>query len=290
MLDHKARRIALRLSGFGMAFGLFASVNPASAAPARAVTVATDIVEYTCKTEGVTETQNVKVRVELTMPTGAKVGEPLTIGWRGTYVGTGVTAPAEGLDVATNLYAYASISEFQALTSGTGVSSVSTVAPGQVIPLPTTKVDITTTPSYADTGIVRAGGINFGPGPTEPVVNCDVLNKEDLTTYTLVVTEEGGSASPSPTPTPTPTPTPSATPTPTDTAPEADDGVQVGGGANGKVTRTPQGGAGTGGGGEAGPDGRVLVTTGLLLILLAGAGGLTLRRTGARRHRAGSAG
>ncbi|MET8141730.1 hypothetical protein ABZU32_15605 [Sphaerisporangium sp. NPDC005288] len=41
---------------------------------------------------------------------------------------------------------------------------------------------------------------------------------------------------------------------------------------SGKVTRIPAGAADTGGGGLAGPDGRVLVGVGLLVVLAAGAG------------------
>ncbi|MEV6984402.1 hypothetical protein AB0M95_24540 [Sphaerisporangium sp. NPDC051017] len=295
--DRTARRIAHRISAFGLAaaLGVLTGVSPASAAPARTVTVATNVVEYTCKTDGVDEPQSVKVQVVLTMPTGAVPGRQLTIGWQGTYVGTGVKAPAGGLQIGTALYAHVGISGFDGLTSATGVGDLSPVGPGQEIPLPTSTVEVKTTASHADTGTVRPGGLNFGPAENDPTINCDVANKSALTTYTLKVGEAGGSGSPSPSPTPsaTPTTTPSATPTstPSDTPAEADDGDQAGGaGTNGKVTKTPRGGAGTGGGGDAGPDGRVFVTVGLLLILLAVAGGLARRGTGPRHHRGGSMG
>lgn len=52
-----------------------------------------------------------------------------------------------------------------------------------------------------------------------------------------------------------------------------------------QVTHTPGGGAATGGGGEMGPDGRVLVLSGTALILAAATGGLMLRaRRRAVRH------
>nr|PZN47551.1 MAG: hypothetical protein DIU60_02650 [Actinomycetota bacterium] len=45
-----------------------------------------------------------------------------------------------------------------------------------------------------------------------------------------------------------------------------------------RVARTPAGGVATGGGGEAGPDGRMLVLAGSITLLGAAAGGLVLRR------------
>ncbi|GAA3846874.1 hypothetical protein GCM10022226_83140 [Sphaerisporangium flaviroseum] len=50
-------------------------------------------------------------------------------------------------------------------------------------------------------------------------------------------------------------------------------------GGNHKVTKTPLGAAETGGGGQAGPDGRVFVVTGFLLTLAAATGLLLRRRT-----------
>jgi hypothetical protein len=52
-----------------------------------------------------------------------------------------------------------------------------------------------------------------------------------------------------------------------------------------QVSETPEGGAATGGGADAGPDGRVLVLTGSALVLAAAGGGLLLRtRRRAVRH------
>ncbi|WP_433222525.1 hypothetical protein [Microtetraspora malaysiensis] len=50
-----------------------------------------------------------------------------------------------------------------------------------------------------------------------------------------------------------------------------------------QVKKTPGGGAATGGGADAGPDGRMFVLTGTALVLAAAAGGLVLR---ARRRTA----
>jgi hypothetical protein len=47
---------------------------------------------------------------------------------------------------------------------------------------------------------------------------------------------------------------------------------------DGEVTKTPKEGAATGGGGEIGPDGRIFLLAGSVLVLGAGIGGLYLRR------------
>jgi hypothetical protein len=42
--------------------------------------VVTDVVEYRCTTIGTAESQDIQVKVELTMPAGATTGEQTTIG------------------------------------------------------------------------------------------------------------------------------------------------------------------------------------------------------------------
>jgi hypothetical protein len=113
---------------------------------------ADNVVDYVCTTKATGETQNVKVDVELTVPTDAEVGVQMTIGWRGSYVqGAELIAPATGLDGEINLYAYAGISGFPGLTSATGVAPIATITPGEAIPLPTTTVEMTTTANRATT-------------------------------------------------------------------------------------------------------------------------------------------
>ncbi|GAA3832090.1 hypothetical protein GCM10022226_61570 [Sphaerisporangium flaviroseum] len=231
--------------------------------------VVTDIVEYRCTTIGTAESQDIQVKVELTMPAGAKTGEQTTIGWRGTYIGTGLRAPTEGLPTGTNLYAYGSISGMPGLASATGVGRLGTVLPGQIIPLPTAEVGLKTTPSNAGTATVRPAAINIGPRPTERSIDCAVQNGAELTTYTLTIAA-GGQTTGSPAPATT-SPKPTRTVTETVTDPPT--------GGNHKVTKTPLGAAETGGGGQAGPDGRVFVVTGFLLTLAAATGLLLRRRT-----------
>ncbi|MEU6711657.1 hypothetical protein ABZ897_09265 [Nonomuraea sp. NPDC046802] len=254
------------------AFMLVLCCRPAHASESERV-IATDIVNYVCTTTASGDTQTVSVQVTLTMPTSATAGQQLTIGWRGAYAqSTSLTTPATGLPEGTKLYAYAGISDFSGLTSATGVGTIDATTPGETIALPAAQVNLTTTPSSAGTGTVRPAAINFGTSPSSPSIECEANNREDLTTYTLTVTDTGGS--------PTPDPDDSTTPTPdddeTDETDESDEPEET-------PTETPSGGAETGAGGTAGPDGRTFVLTGSVLIL-ASVTGLALRRRRTHPH------
>ncbi|TQS29456.1 hypothetical protein [Microbispora sp. KK1-11] len=256
--------------------------QPAHAALASAeqgLRVAAEVVEYECTTDDVTETQDVKINVELTMPDNATAGQQMSIGWRGTYVtGSELRAPAAGL-TAVKLYAYAALTGIEDLTSATGVSEPLSITAGQTIPLPEAEVSMKTTSSRAGTATVRPAAINIGPSPTAPVIECEVRNASTLTTYTLTVAQ-GGQASTSPTADRTTTsPKPTRTVTATVTAAATDDAdLDQEIPAAQEMDATPVGGAATGGGGEAGPDGRMYVLTGLAIILAACAGLLLRRR------------
>lgn len=236
----------------------------------------TDVVLYECKSAG-GATHRISVQVELTMPTDAQPGVQMTIGWRGTYDGgSELTAPAGGLDDA-NMYAYASISGFNGLTSATGVAplAVAIIPAGAPIPLPAGTVEMRTTANSAGTGTVKPAAINFGPSPTQPVIECEVLNPDALHTYTLTV---GTASTPTNTPTNSPAETPTATPTQPDPGTDDDTTAEDNGGS---IAKTPVGSAATGGGGEAGPDARLITLTGLVL-LLSGVTGLIWRQRRAR--------
>ncbi|MBB5773927.1 hypothetical protein [Nonomuraea jabiensis] len=213
-----------------------------SSAAARA-----EVVEYACKVRATGQTQDVKVEVELTVPTDAQVGKEMAIGWHGTYVaGSELRAPATGLEDDLNLYAYAGISGIEKLTSATGVAAIGPIIPDAPVPLPATTVNLKTTSKNPGTGTVHAASINFGSSASDRAIECEVKNEDARTEYPLAITGTGETTSPSPSETDT-------------------------------KTKTPAGAADTGGGGEAGPDGRVLVGVGSLLVL-ASATGLVLRR------------
>jgi hypothetical protein len=271
------------------------------------VVVITDIVDYQCTATGVADKQDIKVKIELTMPADATTGKQLSIGWRGAYASdtTSLRAPATGLDAGIKLYAYASIRGLTGLTSATGVGELAMLNAGQIIPLPTATVPLKTTSFTAGTATVRPAALNFGTRPTEPSIQCEVHNADALTTYTLTIAPgDGRPADPAPV-TPSRTATATASPQPTSTvtatvtaqptasavltsSPQPVQAVtpppaETLAAGNGKVIRTPLGGAATGGGGESGPDGRMLVSTGFLLILAAATGLLLRRRTVLRR-------
>jgi hypothetical protein len=224
---------------------------------------AASVVEYECTTTATGEKQQVKVDLELSVPSSAGVDENLTIGWRGSYVaGSELRAPSTGLEGSVNLYAYAGISGISGLTSATGVAPLTTITPGQPIPLPTTAVNLTTTPQNEGQGTVHATAINIGSSAQEPLIECEVKNRSALTEYPLNVGQSGGA-----------TTTPSSDPTDTDDEETDDESTPEAG----PTTETPAGGVETGAGGEAGPDGRALVLVGSLLAL-SSATGLALRR------------
>ncbi|MFG6197065.1 hypothetical protein [Nonomuraea sp. JJY05] len=225
-----------------------------SSAAARA-----DVVEYACKISATGETQDVKIEVELTVPTDAQVGKETAIGWHGSYVeGSELRAPATGLEDGLKLYAYAGISGIDKLTSATGVAEIGPITPAAPVRLPATTVNLKTTPKNPGTGTVHAASINFGTTSSERAIECEIKNKNARTEYPLVIPGTGKTTSPSPGTGETTSPSSSPSETPA-------------------KTRTPAGAADTGGGGEAGPDGRVLVAVGSLLVL-ASATGLVLRR------------
>ncbi|MET9245119.1 hypothetical protein [Nonomuraea sp. NPDC003709] len=220
---------------------------PAATLLLSSATARADVVEYACKVRATGQTQDVKVEVELKVPTDAQVGEQMAIGWHGTYVeGSELRAPATGLEDGLKLYAYAGISGIDKLTSATGVAELEPIIPGAPVRLPATTVDMKTTPKNPGTGTVHAASINFGTTPSDRAIECEVKNEGARTEYPLSIPGTGE--------------TTSASPSETDAK-----------------TKTPAGAADTGGGGEAGPDGRVLVGVGGLLVL-ASATGLVLRR------------
>ncbi|MEV5892243.1 hypothetical protein [Nonomuraea fuscirosea] len=242
---------------------LSCAASPAAhgAASARAVQ---EVVEYECTTNATKEKQSVSIDVGLTVPAQATVNEQMTIGWTGAYAaGSQLLAPETGLEGEVNMYVYAGISGVDGLTSATGVAPLDTVVPGEPIVLPST-AQMRTTPGKADSGTVHAAAINFGPRPQGPVIECEVKDKDSLREYPLTVAGAGQSPSESPSPDATDTETSDPQETPTETPAETPE-------------ETPTGGVATGAGGEAGPDGRMVVAAGLV-ITVAALSGLRRRR------------
>lgn len=218
-----------------------------------------EVVEYECTSHPTEEKQSISIDVGLTVPAEATVDVQMTIGWTGAYAaGSQLLAPATGLEGQVNMYVYAGISGIDGLTSATGVAPLDTIDPGEPIVLPST-AELKTTPGKADSGTVHAAAINFGPRPQGPVIECEVKDKESLRDHPLTVVGAGQSPSESPSPDATDTETtdPAETPSETPTKTPAE---------------TPTGGVATGTGGEAGPDGRMVVVAGLVITGAALAG------------------
>lgn len=253
---------ATKVSGLGILF-LLATLFLPSSAQADPVGDG-DVVEYRCKIGEQPITPNIRVKITLTMPsTAPQVGEQFSIGWTGDFEpGSELEAPA-AVPVGIKMYAYASISGLPGLTSATGVGELGAITAGEPISLPTS-VDMRTTSKNPGTASVKPASINFGLTPQNRLVDCEPANSATLKTYPLTI---GGGAT---TPTPSATETEEEEPTPRE---ETEDEPTP------RSSQTPEKGAATGAGGEAGPDGRMLVLAGSALLLAAGAGGLTLRRT-----------
>ncbi|MFG1700482.1 hypothetical protein [Nonomuraea sp. NPDC049309] len=242
------------------------SVLPVPAAHAAAP------IQYSCTVGGAT--QQVSIDVELTVPAQAEVNEELTIGWTGSYAGDSeLVAPATGLEGDIKMYVSAGISGITGFTSATGVAEIGTVIPGEPIVLPSTRVELKTTPRNTGTGKVHAASINFGLTNTDRLIKCTPSDTATRTEYPITVGT--GQGSPTTSSTPTADDTESTTPTPDETGETGDTGETED--AEETPAEVPSGGADTGGGGLAGPDGRALMGIGLV-ILLAALTGLRLRR------------
>lgn len=241
----------------------------------------TDVVEYRCVGPETTDTQDVEIKVELTMPTSARVNQQFAIKWKGTYTtGKELTAPS-GQTLSPKIFAYASLTGITGLSSATGEGSTGTITANSPIPLPATAIDVKATASAAGTVTVKPSKVNFGANSrtgNTPMIECTVQNEADLKTYTFTVSNSTTSPTPSPSPTTT-TPRPTQTHTATVTiTPSATRSTST----PTRNSQTPKAGADTGAGGMAGPDGRLFILTGTALVAAAAIGGLVLRRRSIR--------
>ncbi|MFI6501908.1 hypothetical protein [Nonomuraea typhae] len=236
-----------------------------------------EVAQYNCKISGETD-QFVDVKYVITPPTTAKTNEDISFTATLAYdVGSDLLAPTTGLPTGSKLFAHATIAGVTVTTQPTGEATVTAPGADGKINLPssiTLKGKVSTTSTSAT---IKAGNLNFGTTNSSPAIKCELQNAGQLKAYTFTVTAGNGtSQSPSPSATTT-----SATPKPTKTTTKFVTETPKDNG--GKVTKTPKAGADTGGGGGMGPDGRMFILTGSLLILAAGVGGLVMRRRGLSR-------
>ncbi|MFI0417594.1 hypothetical protein [Spongiactinospora sp. 9N601] len=136
------------------------------------------------------------------------------------------------------------------------------------MPIPTSMA-VVLQPTASGTLAIQGGGfvLKAGTGSNTVYYNCSGVGPSLNLPIGAAGTPSGTPTAPTPTPSDTPSPTPKKTNTRTATIT-----------ADTQIDKTPKDGAATGGGGEMGPDGRMFVLVGSVLVLGAGVGGLFMRR------------
>lgn len=253
-------------------------------------------VSYTC-TPAVGDVSSPELVVTLGGPVSATVSQPVTLTW----------LSAQSSDTNKQIKATAQIPTTDKIVmtgelvitgpSPNATATVTATATGAPLtaeipvnsPIPLPMIAATVTPDMAGTMVAKADKFTLRIGPEAgggTTYTCTIATTGDHTTpaelSVVVSPSPSPSASPSPSPSASPSPSPSPTPTPrqtrttyvTVTATPSQSATNK---SKGQVTHTPGGGVSTGGGGEVGPDARVLILTGAGLMLAAATGGLVLR-------------
>lgn len=280
-MSQAQRRLALMAA----ALGTFGAGALLAGLPAGADT---KTVSYTC-TSGASESSTHQVTVNLSGGTTATAGSAFVA----TLVIAGASpsfTAAENIPEGAHIQLVPEVS-VSSTPSPPSVASVLPTAsasvsaalqPGAVLsPIPTVTMSVTP-PAGATSMVLQARSF------TLRVLQAGATTGGDL--YTCQIATSGSTApaavtaavTGSPTSTATATPTDTPTTTPTTSTPRTTQTVEVtvtASATNGsKVEKTPDGGAATGGGGDAGPDGRTFVLAGTIMVVGAAAGGLALRR------------
>jgi hypothetical protein len=280
VLKSKARsRIALRAAAAAaVSAGILLGGVPLFHASADTKTVA-----YSCTG---TSSQTPELTATLTAPANATLNQTFTLTWSHAAAAapaTAFTAPAAiattdrlvfvGDIILTGPGAAAATTLKATVTS----SPVASITQGGVIPIPAVTASVT--PNATGTITAKTGQfvLSIGPagGTATTTYTCTIATGGSAAAATIVVASASVSASASASSTPSAsvtTHTPLGTRTVYETVTAS--------------TRTPAGGAATGGGGDLGPDARVLVIGGLGLAIAAALGGLLMR---ARRGGPGAA-
>ncbi|WP_157254680.1 hypothetical protein [Nonomuraea typhae] len=236
-----------------------------------------EIIQYDCTAKGEpTYLGAADIKVVLAPPTTVTANTDASISWTSTVQDTGdpLKVPVGGFP-ASGSKVFGTIKATGAGAPNTATGEISytgstTAGSDIVIPVITVKIKPTTTGEMT----IIADTLAFGTSASDPALKC--VPSSTPKSYKVTVSAGTGSQSPSPSATTT-----SATPKPTKTTTKFVTETPKDNG--GKVTKTPKAGADTGGGGGVGPDGRMFILTGSLLILAAGVGGLVMRRRGLSR-------
>ncbi|MGW6495845.1 hypothetical protein [Nonomuraea angiospora] len=217
---------------------------------------------------------DVRIKVGMTAQTNATANADATITWTGTIQsGDSLKAPTGFPTTSPKMFVTVKATGAGAPSTATGEATLGTVTIGSPITLPTS-VTVKIKPTTTGTVTLTPGDLAFGTLASSPSIKC-LAPTTGLPTFTFTVGSSTGTPTTSPTSTPTNT-TSSPKPTKTSTAT-----VTVT--PSTKKSKTPKAGADTGGGGEAGPDGRMFILTGTALVGAAAVGGLVMRRRNATR-------
>ncbi|MEU4833678.1 hypothetical protein [Streptosporangium sp. NPDC023615] len=300
------RRIAVKTAvvatvGAGI-FGAFPALASIYAVPKP--------VTYTCDPMGTAGGAAISVvfQMDLTGPTEAVTGSPLAATWKiGPPAGATFVAPVPvpatdrlviEADLQINSVPTAVPAVPSAVTAVTATAPAAVITVGQVVTPP--PLAVTVTPSATGVVAFQPAGFDLilrpatgaGTTPDPELFSCEVTDLAQATAAALKVTVKttlGTTASPSASTSPSPSasvsPSPSASVSPSPSASPSRSArvtptvtVKVTRTAEEQIEETPEGAASTGGGGDAGPDARMIMFTGALMVALAGAGGLVLRR------------
>ncbi|MEV4838535.1 hypothetical protein AB0K05_28795 [Nonomuraea sp. NPDC049486] len=235
-----------------------------------------EIVSYTC-TAGTETPATVDIKITPTMPTGAKANQDASITWAAAVQTTGdeLKVPTTGFPTGSKYFATVKASGAGAPATATGDAAITGTAGQSLTTLP--NVTIKVRPTTTGTVTITPGDLAFGTSATAAALKCTAPTT-GLPTFTFQV----AAGTPTDDPTDDPTTTPTATPTKTTTVIVTETPTTRTTSPTARSSKTPKDGVATGAGGDAGPDGRMFVLAGSMLILAAGGGGLLMRRRAAR--------
>ncbi|MEU4227401.1 hypothetical protein AB0F17_24160 [Nonomuraea sp. NPDC026600] len=294
MLTSKARhRLALKASGLAVAgAGIFWVV------PAVAQAMALKPVTYTCTTAAGGTGTDYKFEMDLQGPlTTPTPSSTAVVTWKIAQPAaspTSFTAPSaiaatDRVVIQATVIVTGTPNPSPTETRSVGASMTpGTITPNATMPIPQVLISLTPKATgviavMPDDFVLQVGPIS-GTAPS-PWYTCKVKagSEAEATAAAALITVATGTPTTTPTGTPTSTSTPTTTPTSSSPKPTKTHTVTVtktptATKTTTKSSKTPKAGADTGGGGGMGPDGRMVVLTGSLLILAAGVGGLVLRR------------
>lgn len=292
------RRVAVKTAagvvGAGIIFGAIPAIASLAAVP-KAVT-------YTCTlvTGGTVPQNSYKLQMDLAGPIATPTpNSTVVVTWRigqpaasPSLVAPAAIAAGDRLEVDADVVITGSPLPSPMETRSVGATSTpGAVASGAAIPgFPTVLVTVLPTA----TGVIAVQPDAFtlvhslaagGTGAGTDLYDCVPVAAEAAAAAALVTVKPTGTATTTPPvgATTTPPVTPSSTPPtvePIVTVTRTKTSQPV---STRQIEKTPDGAAATGGGGDAGPDARLIMFGGALMVAFAGIGGLVLRRRTATR-------